>query len=80
MVVYTDGIHLGGDELEELHRFARSIGLKRKWFQNHPRHPHYDLTSPKKLEEAISKGVEHIKTKEFLKKILKAYEAELKRA
>ncbi len=38
--------HLTTDgELFELHRFARRLGLKRDWFQDHPRHPHYDLTA-----------------------------------
>lgn len=27
----------------ELHAFARDLGLKRAWFQSHPRHPHYDI-------------------------------------
>lgn len=29
----------------ELHEMARRIGMKRSWFQNKPRHPHYDITS-----------------------------------
>jgi hypothetical protein len=35
-----------GEDLEELHRFARKLGLKREWFQGRPehRHPHYDMT------------------------------------
>ena len=32
------------DSLEELHEFAQKIGLKREWFQDRPRLPHYDLT------------------------------------
>lgn len=44
-MIYTDGIHMMSDEsLEELHEFAKKIGLKRHRFHNHPRHPHYDLT------------------------------------
>jgi hypothetical protein len=38
--------HLTTDEdIEGLHEFARKIGLKREWFQDHPIHPHYDLTA-----------------------------------
>jgi len=37
--MYTDG------ELEELHELAERMGLKRKWFQQHPKLPHYDLTA-----------------------------------
>ena len=33
----TDG------DLEELHQFAMRLGLNPRRFQNHSRHPHYDL-------------------------------------
>ena len=36
-MLYTDGIHLIGDSLKELHDFAKFLGLKREWFQYHPR-------------------------------------------
>jgi len=52
-MIYTDGTHLVSNNLDELHKFAHRIGLKRKWFQNH-RIPHYDLmgSKPKRaLEE-----------------------------
>lgn len=42
-MVYYDGIHLAADTLDELHLFAGKVGLKREWFQNHPKHPHYDV-------------------------------------
>lgn len=42
-MVYTDGKHLVADTVEELHEFATQMGLKREWFQDHPKHPHYDL-------------------------------------
>lgn len=41
--------HLWADEIEELHDMAQRIGLKRSWFQDHPRHPHYDITPNKRL-------------------------------
>lgn len=40
-----------GDE-EELHEFAKNLGLKREWFQGNYRNPmlrHYDLTQSKRL-------------------------------
>ena len=43
------------DTPEELHEFASRLGLQRSWFQNHPRHPHYDLTENKR-REAVSLG------------------------
>jgi len=35
--------HLVADSVSELDDMADAVGLKRAWFQNHPRHPHYDL-------------------------------------
>lgn len=32
------------DSLDELHQFARTLGLKRAWFQAHASLPHYDVT------------------------------------
>ena len=40
--------HLTADTVEELHAFARAIGLRRGWFQDHPLHPHYDLTESRR--------------------------------
>lgn len=47
--------HLTADTIEELHDFAKKIGLSQSWFQNHIKHPHYDLTSNKR-ELAIKNG------------------------
>lgn len=54
MAVYVDNVkiawrgrhwcHLVADSLDELHRFAKSLGLKRTWFQAHASLPHYDVT------------------------------------
>lgn len=41
---FQDGSsHLSADTLDELHDFARRIGMKRAWFQDHISMPHYDL-------------------------------------
>lgn len=47
--------HMVGDTAEELHALAEKIGLKREWFQNRRRLPHYDLT-PAKRAAAIAAG------------------------
>lgn len=65
MVVYTDGVHLVADNLDELHRFARGIGLKRIWFQDH-KTPHYDLTTANKLKTAIEAGAVKKTAREIL--------------
>ena len=40
---WFDGVHLMAPSLDALHEVAASIGLKREWFQDHARHPHYDV-------------------------------------
>ena|GEM_PF-424546 len=48
--------HLLADDPEELHRFARRLGLRRAWYQEHRRHPalnHYDVT-----EEARCRAID----------------------
>jgi hypothetical protein len=47
--------HLTADSIDELHAFARRIGLRRGWFQDHALAPHYDLT-PARRERAIAAG------------------------
>lgn len=34
--------HMMANNISELHDMAEQLGV-RKWFQEHPRHPHYDL-------------------------------------
>ena len=52
---YNQSCHLVADSLTELHAFAKRSALKRAWFQNHPRLPHYDLTASKR-QRAIRLG------------------------
>ena len=54
-MVFTDGTHLVATSIERLHAFAESIGLKKTWFQNHPRHPHYDIIKSKR-KAAVKAG------------------------
>ena len=54
----TDG------DLEELHAFARQMGISPRRFQNHPRHPHYDLmTGGRAL--AIALGAKEVTTRQL---------------
>ena len=50
--------HLFADDVAELHTMAQAIGLKRSWFQPHPRFPHYDLTESKRAEAILAGAVE----------------------
>lgn len=55
---WTGGGHLQADDLDTLHIFAASLGLRRSWFQDRPGRPeraHYDLTRGKR-DEAILLG------------------------
>ena len=64
--IYTDGIHLMvycEAPLGLLHTFAANIGLKPEWFQKHPKHPHYDLTTRRMFLKALDAGAEILDTK-----------------
>jgi hypothetical protein len=37
------------DSPAELHAMAQAMGLKREWFQEHGRLPHYDLTPARRM-------------------------------
>ncbi|MFL6676358.1 MAG: DUF4031 domain-containing protein [Massilia sp.] len=45
------------DSLDELHRVARLLGLRREWLQADASYPHYDLTVQAR-ERAIRLGVQ----------------------
>jgi hypothetical protein len=67
---YPYWCHMASDDLtdaglEELHAMAQLIGLKREWFQDHPRHPHYDLP-PHKRELAIVSGAIAVSSRELV--------------
>jgi hypothetical protein len=44
---WTGGGHMLGSDLDELHRMASAIGLRRSWFQDKT-FAHYDLTASKR--------------------------------
>jgi len=72
MTIFTDSLgHLITDgDVEELHRFAvEGLGLKRKWFQNKPGYPHYDLTTENAKRRAIEAGAILISPKKLVKKL-----------
>jgi hypothetical protein len=51
--------HMYADSLEELHAMALSIGMKRAWFQDKEKLPHYDLV-PSRRKQAVNAGaIEH---------------------
>ena len=52
---YPTVTHLYADTLDELHAFAKRLGLRREWFQNRKNLPHYDLNSSRR-KVAVSLG------------------------
>lgn len=66
-MIYTDGVHLIADSLEELHAFAAAIGIKRIWFENRrgKQHPHYDIPMSMK-QTVLSAGVKRVSSREIV--------------
>jgi chloramphenicol O-acetyltransferase len=63
--------HLFADDISELHNFAREIGMKRVWFQNDTRLPHYDLTAKRRIT-AIKNGAKEVDRK-FMRAFIRNY-------
>ncbi len=59
--------HLVGDDPDELHQVAASIGLERHWFMADPRLPHYDLIGREKIAAAKRLGVPEVERAELLR-------------
>jgi hypothetical protein len=58
--------HLVSDESEEeLHAFAKKLGLKREWFQD-KRLSHYDVTTVKMRAKAKKLGAKIVSSKEIV--------------
>lgn len=75
-MIYTDGVHLISDKsIDELHVFAIRIGLKPAWFQDNPRHPHYDLLSMRMRARAVREGAQRVDKKTLLRIIKKTSRA-----
>lgn len=54
---YHFSCHLFGDTVEELDRFAKKLGMKPEWRQDHGVLVHYDLT-PEKRQKAVDLGAQ----------------------
>jgi len=65
---WEGGGHLLTSDIEELHRFAARIGLRRAWFQDKT-FPHYDLTRNKRAS-ALHNGATSIEPGQFPEDLL----------
>lgn len=72
--------HLLADDIDELHRFARQLGLHRSSYQGPPRtgKPHYDLTAVER-ERALRYGAIACDRSAIIV-VLRQLQAQLKRA
>lgn len=62
--------HLVSDtSLEELHRFAESLGLRREWFQEKSI-PHYDLTGGV-YDLALERGAKLVSSREIVRRAVR---------
>lgn len=57
--------HMVADTMEELHAMADKINLDRKWFQNHPHHPHYDICKSKRVL-AVKHGANEVTSRDII--------------
>lgn len=57
--------HMLADTLDELHAMADTVGVKRKWFQDKPGFPHYDICKAKR-GIAVANGAIEIDRKRFV--------------
>ncbi len=57
---------------EELHDFARRLGIHRERFQEHGRLPHYDLR-PAARRKALALGAEAVGSKELFRRGREAF-------
>jgi len=57
--------HMRADTLDELHAMAVKIGVSRRHFQDHPKHPHYDICKSKRVL-AINLGAKPVTGREMV--------------
>jgi hypothetical protein len=62
--------HMLADTLPELHAMADEIGIQRKWFQDKPGFPHYDICKAKRAL-AVKAGAIEIDRKRFIELVRK---------
>jgi len=71
MILIDNKGHIVSDKsLDELHRFAKRIGIKREWFQK-KRIPHYDATTEKKIEHALYSGAHMVSSVEIVRRAVR---------
>lgn len=57
--------HMFAERVEDLHAMAARIGIARRWFQNKPGFPHYDICKAKRVL-AVQYGANEVDRQEFV--------------
>jgi hypothetical protein len=81
-MILFDGCHLCTDEDNEinLHKIAKSVGLKQKWFQNDQFFKHYDVLSKTILNKLIDHPDVVLVTSKTIVKVIRKNQGFDKRA
>lgn len=74
-MILTDRFgHLVSDtDLDELHDFAKALGLKHEWFQYPRRIHHYDLTTQRARSRAVEAGATLVNAKDLVRRAAKCW-------
>lgn len=57
--------HMFAEKVEDLHAMADRIGVQRRWFQNKPGFPHYDICKSKRAL-AVARGAVEVNRRQFV--------------
>lgn len=67
MIIYDKLGHMVSTENEEeLHKFAKKLGLKKSWYQDSDK-PHYDLTTKRMQNRAKKLGAMLVHVKDIIR-------------
>jgi|GEM_PF-4757468 len=68
-MLYTDGVHLTADSLDELYAYASKIGLHPEWidFMGKTLHPHFDICGHVKQRVLADENVQKVSRKEIVR-------------
>lgn len=58
--------HMACEDLDALHEMADKIGVDRRWFQDKPGHPHYDICRSKKVL-AMKHGAKEVNDRDIVR-------------
>lgn len=68
-MVYTDGIHLTADSIDELYEYASKVGLHPNWidFMGRNIHPHFDICGHVRNRVLADTDVQKVTCREIIR-------------